>query len=708
VTTAHERPAALAEDARPRLADRLGTVRTRYFVGRAAELDLFRACLQADERPWALLYVHGPGGVGKSVLLRGFGRVAQAAGASVALLDGRDLEPSPAGFLRGLRQALGLDERAAPVDVLAGAARPVLLIDTYEQLAPLDAWLREELLPQLPSQALIVMAGRTPPSPAWRADPAWSELGRVIALRNLLPEDSRAYLSARGVPPEQHAAVLEFTHGHPLALSLLANLLLYGGGQRAASFRPEHAPDVVRVLLERFIEHVPSRLHWRALAVCAHARVTTEALLADVLGAEAAPALFDWLRELPFVEHGPLGIFPHDLAREVLDADLRWRDPPTYADLHARIRDAVVARLESSRGLERQDAYFDLIYLVRHSSVSKAYYDWASFGHLYAEPATPADVDEIVAMVHRHEGDASARIAEYWLGRQRSAFVVFREPGRRLAGFAAALLLERESPEDRAADPAVAAAWDFVARHGPLRPGEALMHHRFFVGREGYQDTATHNMVAMVATMRWLTTPRLAWCFAAVAEPERWRPMFEAIRFPRSPEADFEVGGRRYGVFTHDWRVDPPAVWVQAKVALEPPNEPARALGQDGAAPLLVLSEPDFAAAVRRALRDYHRPELARNPLLRSRLALANAGGAPTVATLQALMREAAEELRGHPRHEKLYRALALTYLEPLATQEAAAERLGLPFNTYRYQLAAAVTRVTARLWQRELGADAG
>jgi flavin-dependent dehydrogenase len=38
------------------------------------------------------------------------------------------------------------------------------------------------------------------------------------------------------------------------------------------------------------------------------------------------------------------------VAREVLDADLRWRDPATYRELHARIRDAVEAGAELRQG----------------------------------------------------------------------------------------------------------------------------------------------------------------------------------------------------------------------------------------------------------------------------------------------------------------------------------------------------------------------
>lgn len=687
-----------------RLADRLRALRDRCFVGRASELELFRAALLGDVRPFAVLYVYGPGGVGKTVLLREFGRAAEATGAAVVALDGRTIELSPAGFFRGLRLALDLGEQQSPLDALARQDRPVLLIDTYEGLAPLDAWLREEFLPQLPADALVVIAGRSPPASAWRADPAWSELTHIVPLRNLEPRDSRDYLRVRGVPDAEHSTVLEFTHGHPLALSLLADLLLHGQQQRPNAFHPRQATDVVRALLERFVDIVPSRLHWQALAICAHARVTTEALLVEILGPAEASGLFTWLRDLPFVEEGPDGIFPHDLAREVLDADLRWRDPPTYRDLHARVRDSIVRRIPAGPGLTQQSAYFDCMYLVRHSPHSRPFYDWTNFGQLYAEVAAPEDHTSILEMVRRHEGEESARVAAYWLVRQPQAFIAFRGSGERVAGFAGILLLDQIDAADTRADPAISAAWAFAARHSPLRPGERIIHHRFFVGREHYQDHATHNMVAMVATMLWLTTPRLAWCFAAVADPEHWRPMFEGIRFPRMAEADFVVGGRHYGTFVHDWRTDPPLTWLETKTGLGAPAESVndRVTEQRGE-PLVVLSEPDFEAAVRHALRDYHRPELASSPLLLSRLAYEHADGRPTASTLQTLLRGALEELRGHPKEEKLYRVLTCTYFDPAPTQELAAEQLGLPFNTYRYQLAAAIRRMSGILWQREI-----
>ena len=134
-----------------RLADRLAAAQRKRFVGRVAELELFRQAVLAEEPPFAVLHVYGPGGVGKTMLLGEYARLAGEAGKPAILLDGRNLAPSPAGFLLALGVAMGLAEGASPLEALAQQPRSVVLIDTYEALAPLDAWLRETLLPQFPT-----------------------------------------------------------------------------------------------------------------------------------------------------------------------------------------------------------------------------------------------------------------------------------------------------------------------------------------------------------------------------------------------------------------------------------------------------------------------------------------------------------------------------------------------------------------------------
>src|SRR5204862_1451351 len=126
----------------------------------------------------------------------------------------------------------------------------------------------------------------------------------------LRPEESRAYLDKREVPPDQHGRVLAFTHGHPLALSLVADVFAQ---RRDIRFEPEAAPDVVKTLLEQFVQKVPGPAHRAALEPCALVRLTTEPLLAELLAIPDAHDLSQRLRGPSFVEVGRRGLAPHAL-----------------------------------------------------------------------------------------------------------------------------------------------------------------------------------------------------------------------------------------------------------------------------------------------------------------------------------------------------------------------------------------------------------
>jgi AAA ATPase domain len=688
-----------ARPTRGTLGDVLASRRRRCFVGRDAELELVRAALGAAEQPFSVLWFTGPGGIGKSSLLDVVAELAEAAdGLTVARLDGRDVAPSPRAVLDALDAAIGL--RRDGEALAAPSARVVLMIDAYERLGALDDWVRSWLLPRLPASALTVVAGRRPPGPAWRADPAWRDLLRVVALRNLSPDAGRSYLRACGVEEAVHERLLRASHGHPLGLSLLAEVVV-GGGE--ASLDPL-APDPVGTLVRRFVDVVPAGVRRDALEVCALSRTTTESVLRDTLALEDAHEVFAWLRDLSFLEPGPEGMLPHELARDVLDADLRWRDPERYKDVFRAISSNVHARLKSSRGRDQQRAAYDLKFLFRNLPSVLSPVDWETWGRHDPEPAALDDGSRILELVAGAEGGASAAIAERWLALQPQAFVVVRDEDDEVRGVLALLDLTAAAEEDRRADPGAAAAWGYAHRHRPPRPGEAITQTRFVVDRDAYQGPSpTMNAAPIVTLQRYLQNPRLAWDFLALHEPELWDDYFALADLPRSGGADFAVGGRRYGLFGHDFRRVPvdalTRLWTERALAQDAIVRPAPP--EDA----LALSHEAFTDAVRQALRDLHRVELlARNPLLRTRLAGDYAGpDAPGAETLASLLRTAVDTLREHPRDDKLLRAVERTYLRPAPTQEAAAEVLGLPFSTYRRHLSQGVLRVSAWLWDHEL-----
>ncbi|MFI8974973.1 ATP-binding protein [Nocardia asteroides] len=661
------------------VADRLRSARRRRFVGRAGEVELFRSALDADEPPFTVLFFHGPGGVGKTALLAELGDVAEAAGAATTRIDGRTADPTPATF----HNALG-----------SGAGRVVLFIDTFERLTPLEDWFRDTFLPGLPTTAIVVLAGRHPPARSWSGDPGWRELLRVISLRNLAPDDARAYLRGADIPEAAQDRMLALTHGHPLALSLLVDVIAQTSTELPA--RLVDAPDAVRALLERFVDSVPGPRHRAALEVCAHVRHTTEPLLRAALGESDCAEVFEWLRGLAIIERGPWGLAPHDIARDVLDADLRWRDPESYTDIHRRVRNHLIGLLDTAEPVA------DLVFLHRHNPTISAYWDWSTFGRAYPDRYRPADRESILAMTKRHQGPDQAELVEFWLARQPDRFVTVRGSGSAPLGYFCRLALHEASPAELRGDPGTSAMWDYATRYGRPLPGEPVYAGRFLVDAEADQrPSPTINVVTAFSTRSWLSQRDATWEFiGAFAEPEAWEPFMTHIDFHHAQEAAFAVGGRSYAVFAHDWRRVGIPEWldltndrvVEPGIARPTPPEPE-----------LVLSQPEFAEAVRSALRELSRGgHLERNPLLRSRVVRARSGPI-TGAALRELLVTIIESLRADPRADKLYRVLDRTYLRPAGTQERAAEVLGLPFSTYRRHLTQALDRVSAQMWEREL-----
>lgn len=692
----------------PSLGDRLAATRHRQFVGRAAEIALFQSALDAVELPFQVLFIHGPGGVGKTTLLNEFARLCGATEARPYYLDARNFESTPESFLAALRAALNLPDDKSVLHTLA--EQPYLhifLIDTTETLLPIDTWLRDVCLPQLPENTLVVMAGREPPSAAWHSDAGWQTLIRVLPLRNLAPDESRAYLSKREVPVDQHQAVLNFTHGFPLALSLAAEVFAQRG-ETLREFQPEEQPDIIKMLLERFVQKVPGPAHRATLEACALVRITTEALLSEMLGSTGTHELFDWLRSLSFIEASAEGLFPHDLARETLTADLRWRNPDWYKELHKRARNYYTSRVSQTRGLEQQRLLFDFVFLHRDNAVIRSMLEWQS-GGIVPDGMREADREVLIALVERHEGIESARCAADWLSRQPEGVTVYRDEADKVVGFIAMVALQRASAEERDSDPATRLAWDYVQHHAPLRAGEIATHYRFWMAADTYQDVSSVQTLIFLNTVRYqLTTAGLVYHFLPCANPEMWAGAFAYANLTRLAELDYTVGGKTYGVYAHDWRSEPPLAWLELLAQREVAGGPAAA-PPTPPTPLIALSETEFAEAVRDALRDFTQPDLlATNPLIQSRVVLDRTGRTgnmrPRAAALQAIIREAAEALQASPRDAKLYRAVYHTYLQPAPTQEQAAELLDVPFSTYRRHLKSGVQRLTEMLWQQEIG----
>ena len=693
--------------AKPTVGEQLGVARQRRFVGRRAEIELFREAIDAAPPEFALLFIHGPGGIGKTALLEAFADVARTGGVAPTRVDLRAVQPSPAGFISAVAQALELEGTADLERLFADGERRALLLDTYETVAGLDGWLRQSFLPALPTDYVVVIAGRKAPDEGWSIDLGWSDVLQVLPLRNLGRAEAQAFLEGAGVPAEMHEQAVKLTHGHPLALALVVDVLAQADPETAKEpLDLAEAPDILPPLVQRFAAGAPSSRHKEALQVAARAQFTTEALLRSALQEDDAQELFAWLRGLSFVEQGRHGLFPHDLARDVIEADLRWRDQDSFVDLHRRVRSHLIERIAMSEGPALRQAVTETVFLHRTNPLVSAYWDWDTFGQVYADELRRGDRQVLLEMVEKHEGTESAAIAERWMERQPGSFAVARMGGESALGFVAHIALHEAEEADLAADPGALSMWEYAQRYSPPRFDEEVFAARFLVDGKAHQGPSpTQNLATVIQPYHAISRPRLSWDFIGLfVEADAMEPLMAYIDYQRVEEADFEIGGVHHGVFAHDWRRSGIEQWLdlmaerETGLAFDPNARSA------STAPPLALSKTEFAESVREGLRELHHAEaLGANPLMRSRALRDRAGEQPSPEDLCDLLEEAVDTLRADPRDEKFLRALARTYVRPARTQELAAEALGLPFSTYRRHLTRGLERVVEWLWQREL-----
>lgn len=701
------------------LAERLQSERRRTFVGRAAQIELFRTALtDGTVPPFHLLYVHGPAGTGKSTLLAELAALCVEHGCEPVRLDGGHLSPVVDSFLDSLSRELNVDQGESPVSHLWSRARKrrhVLLIDTYEAISALDDWLRETFLPQLPEDTLTVIAGRHPLPMPWRTDAGWSKLVRVESLDNLPADEAEEFLSMRGVPSDQYETIIRFTQGHPLALSLIADVFAQ---QPDFQFAPERALDVIQELINRLIEGAPGPLHRQAVRVAALTRVTTEELLAATVSEADAQTLFEWLKNMSFADVSYRGLVLHDLAREAIATDFRWRSPRSYEQTRRQISDYYGSLLQSGSPRQQEESLKDYLFLHRDREAVRLFLESGPqpASHQLAVADASADEHEtIVEMVLSNEGEASAAIARHWLERQPDGAVLFKDSTGEIAGFMMILNVHDVQESDLRIDPGVRAAYKHLEQAVPLQSGEAATFVRFWMTKGEYQSVSSTQATLFRSIVRHcLTVSNLAFTFLCCADIDFWGPLLGRSLFVRLPEADFRVGDNQFGMLGHDWRPLPPrtwlALWAEGRrvAALSAAAAKQRHGGKHGA---VTMTRAELRTALREFLREWHNEDqLGDTPLLKMKIVRSAAGGderAKCIAALKTLLSDMIDGFNRSPRRQRLYRALYYTYIEPRGSQEMTAEFLDLPYSTYRDHVTTGIDLMRDMIWHQEFDGGA-
>ena len=619
------------------------------FVGRTEELARLEGLLE-ESASVSVILLHGSAGVGKSALLRELARQAEACGVEAVTVEARDMAPL----------AEALDQAIEPA---LRAARPLLLLDSWERLSALDSHLRQELLPRLPSAARIVIASRRPPGPGWFTG-GWENLVAELDLGPLGQADAETLLSARGLDdPLLRSQTLAWAGGSPLALVLAVD----AGG--VPSEAPGEAPSsVVDALLRRLLDAQPEGDAQRALSVAALARVTSPSLLAEVLPDCDAESAFSWLSAQPSAEPLGDGVTLHDLVGRAVRADLRRRSPEIERDLRRRLVDALYAR-SAREGLLRLT--LDLQHLVQDPAIRWGF-SWDTSGRFHIDSPRAGDFEEIAGRggsagrawlegAHRYFEEAPGRVT------------IVRDQEGAIAGYGVAAT-PANAPSFAADDPVLGPR----LRHAAERvPGGAAVVLRQAVDLTRDRPSPVVGLIGMAAvTGSGLANPTATYLPIPPAEPAA---MAFSTACGARPVEELTVEAGGVPVECHVLDYGPGGLLAFQRAAVY------RELGL----------RPPTLDAVREALRNYTSP---------SRLAasdLAPAAGSPAARAeaVRALIDQAVGEAFGESPEEDLMRqVLVRGYIEPAASQEEAAAELSMSRTAYFRRLRAGVERVAERL----------
>lgn len=462
-----------------RVADRLAVAAAAALVGRERERDQLRAWAADPVGPSAV-FVHGPAGIGKTALVTG-----ALVGPTTVVIDGREVEPTPAALLAHLGSEVGIGITTPALEQVADAvaAAPVvaLVIDSFERFGVLDGWIRNRLLPSLPARTTTVLVGRNPPNTAWRTAPGWRQLLVDVLLGPLTEAAAEELVARNGLTGDLARRARQFGRGHPLALELACEALVRHPGLVVAD-----APlaEVVEELVDVLFDDLDPDLRDVVEAASVLRRVTVPALAA-VLERDDAAATQAWvaLRDLPFTTVRPEGIELQTVVQDVTVTRLELRDPGRARALRRRAARVALATVQDAPGWA---STADLLHLVQNPTVRSAFLPPAGAQHP-VETAAAGDLAEVLAITERHLGPGERARMEGWWRHHSDGLSVSRGPDGGVRAFSLVVEAASVAPELRRGDPTASAmAADLQAR--PLRRrGRALLVRRMLTSQRGAQ-----------------------------------------------------------------------------------------------------------------------------------------------------------------------------------------------------------------------------
>lgn len=677
----------LRQDGLGRLVD---SAEAAVFAGREAELAELAARLADPGTLPAVVSLTGPPGIGKTAFGYALGRACRGFGAHAAIIDSRDFPHTLPGLREAVRQAA-----AGAWDARTGrAGRPLLLVlDTVEEMRDIADQLWERFLPGLSGPVLVVLSGR---SRAWAAarSAGWGLVVAEIELPPLADGHARKLLADLGVASEDaRSAIADLAGGSPLLLCVAAEV--HRSGTADGLGDPGIGGEVARSLITRMSRELRHPEVRDLLQAASLVRTFDEEMLTAMAGHHTAES-FDALCELSVVRVTPAGARVHDVVRQTLSAELRWRAPERYSALRRRAAEHLLARAAD------KDAWHvvpELLHLVGEAVGPRRFFADASDRGVVLRPADDGDLADLERVCRDGGTHNFGWPAGHMLRELRADFAVARDwfvvamSGDRVVAYSYSLPLHRDTWSRVASArgsyfSVLPAAESAAIRQAPPDAPAAFLI-AGTTASDGYRSaepalrlaTFTNRHVRASQVRRsYMLMPQDS-PFEATAVSLGMSRRISGIRMPAGEPAAQEW------ILDYGERGFPS--WVQRSLNLSASDSP-----------LDLVPDDVLAGQVKLALEDLYRPaSLAQSPLVRLRCVAAGSGG-HGVAGLRALLLRLLDDLRasGQARDREAAALLVSYYVKRVGSHEVVARRLGLPRTTFYRRLRHGVDLLARRI----------
>lgn len=676
-------------------------------VGREAQIATIERTV--SDPGCQLLHIYGPGGIGKTTMLRQFARTIDPA--ELFYFDGNSLFREPKDWLEKVRASLesrssGLardraDSSADPIELLNRYAlrHPaiLLLLDTFEQFGPIEDWLRDECFPRLNPRIKVVTAGRCALSGLWLQN-EWDTLVRNFELEPLSSADVRQYALTRGIENKRTVeALVRFSQGVPLAVSMCCEIISRKGSTGFLAQPQQH--EVIGKLVAEMTKDIGDDLLERCAEAASVVWKFDQELLQAMLQESIPTTRFREFCKLPFVVQQEDRWSLHDSVRQWIFFDFRSRMPQRIYQYRQRAMHTLQERIASYPN-KKESLLFEKIYLHDNEFVRQFCFRWEDHLQLrYCQKEHIPQVEKLYMQCLRAHpsyvpGDPHLERLIGPLGEiDPGAFLGFWR-GDKLIAFTACHQLTEDTvrilrthpitaPATALYDPELTQHLICLSGVDPDMENEALGSLAFALSKLINRNTYTINLLSIPL----------------------WGDYLMLLGYERCPQVDSSSPrGIVYQGYLLDTRSEPLAAKIHRLLTTDP-NAPVAASKATSTIDLqrIKLSLNDAVKLVQRALKHYSRLPLQPEMACGLRTLLADQSchtdddrvGQRLQREIQAIMKRMSE---GTEEERLYYRILRDAYIRKIGTHEVVAEKLHLSNASYYRHLRTAVRKLSYEL----------